>query len=74
MEKVKDKNKKGIIQLYLKYIKKKMIAYLKSIKADNNTVLDLENQEEEQNIFENKLIIDFLLLFPNSSILSNKNE
>ena len=60
MEKVKDKNKKGIIQLYLKYIKKKMITYLKSNKADNNTVLDLENQEEEQNIFENKLIIDLI--------------
>ena len=60
MEKVKDKNKKGIIQLYLKYIKKKMIAYLKSIKAENNTILDLQNQEEEQNIFENKLIIDLL--------------
>ena len=60
MEKVKDKNKKGIIQLYLKYIKKKMIAYLKSNKAEKDTISSLENQEEEQNIFENKLIIDLL--------------
>ena len=61
MEKVKEKNKKGIIQLYLKYVKKKMIAYLKSnkVKNDNND-LDLENQEEEQNIFENNKIIDLL--------------
>ena len=60
MEKVEDTNKKGIIQLYLKYIKKKMIAYLKSNKAEKDTISSLENQEEEQNIFENKLIIDLL--------------
>ena len=60
MEKVNDKNKKGIIQLYSKYIKKKMIAYLKSNNAEKDTISSLENQEEEQNIFENKLIIDLL--------------
>ena len=59
MEKVKDKNKKGIIQLYLKYVKKKMIAYLKSKGAKNDIDSDLENKEEE-NIFENKLVTDLL--------------
>ena len=59
MEKVKDKNKKGIIQLYLKYVKKKMIEYLKSKGAKSELDLDLENKEEE-NIFENKAIIDLL--------------
>ena len=59
MEKVKDKNKKGIIQLYLKYVKKKMIAYLKSKGAKSELDIDLENKDEE-NIFKNNSIIDLL--------------
>ena len=59
MEKVKDKNKKGIIQLYLRYVKKKMIEYLKSKGAKNDIENEIENKEEE-NIFENNLIIDLL--------------
>ena len=59
MEKVKDKNKKGIIQLYLRYVKKKMIEYLKSKGAKSEIDIDIEKQEEE-NIFENKSTIDLL--------------
>jgi hypothetical protein len=59
MEKVKDKNKKGIIQLYLRYVKKKMIEYLKFKGAQSETNIDIENKEEED-IFENKLIVDLL--------------
>ena len=59
MEKVKDKNKKGIIQLYLRYVKKKMIEYLKSKGAKSEIDIDVEKQEEE-NIFENKSTIDLL--------------
>ena len=58
MEKVKDKNKKGIIQLYLNYIKKKMILYLKSkgIKSDLEKDLNNNKEEKEQNIFNDKII------------------
>ena len=51
MEKVKDKNKKGIIQIFLKYIKAKMIEYLKSKggKPEN----DMNNAEEENILSEN---------------------
>ena len=47
MEKVKDKNKKGIIQLYLRYVKKKMIEYLKSKGAKNDIENEIENKEEK---------------------------
>ena len=71
MEKVKDKNKKGIIQLYLRYVKKKMIEYLKSKGAKSETNIDIENKEEED-IFENKLIID-LLSFNEEKIKNYQN-
>ena len=43
MEKVKDKNKKGIIQLFLRYLKKKMLEYLKS----KGGKPDIEDKNEE---------------------------
>ena len=51
MEKVKDKNKKGIIQLFLRYVKYKMIEYLKS----KGGKPDIENKDEE-NILSEKAI------------------
>ena len=50
MEKVKDKNKKGIIQLFLRYVKKKMIEYLKS--KGGKPESDLENKDEENILSE----------------------
>ena len=68
MEKVKDKNKKGIIQLYLRYVKKKMIEYLKTKGDKNDIEKEIENKEEE-NIFENNLVIDLLsIIYPHSLV------
>ena len=50
MEKVKDRNKKGIIQLFLRYVKKKMVEYLKSKGAKPES--DLEYKEEENILSE----------------------
>ena len=50
MEKVKDKNKKGIIQLFLRYVKSKMIAYLKS--KGGKPERDMDNKEEENILSE----------------------
>ena len=50
MEKVKDKNKKGIIQLFLRYVKKKMIEYLKS--KGGKPESDLEKNDEEDILSE----------------------
>ena len=50
MERVKDKNKKGIIQLFLRYVKTKMIDYLKSKGAKPDR--DIDNKEEENILSE----------------------
>jgi len=53
MEKVNDKNKKGIIQLFLKYVKQKMISYLKS--KGGKPEMEADDKEEE-NILSEKAI------------------
>ena len=50
MERVKDRNKKGIIQLFLRYVKTKMIDYLKSKGAKPDR--DIDNKEEENILSE----------------------
>ena len=45
MEKVKDKNKKGIIQIFLRYLKEKMIEYLKS--KGGKPDIEVKNDEED---------------------------
>ena len=45
MEVVKDKNKKAIIQLFLFYVKKKMVAYLKSKGATEKDDLEVKDEE-----------------------------
>ena len=50
MERVKDRNKKGIIQLFLRYVKTKMIEYIKSKGAKPEREMD--NKEEEDILSE----------------------
>ena len=50
MEKVKDNNKKGIIQIFLKYIKEKMIEYIKS--KGGKPESDMYTTEEENILSE----------------------
>ena len=55
MERVKDKNKKGIIQIFLRYVKTKMIDYLKSKGAKPER--DMDNKEEENILSEKGTIL-----------------